>query len=360
MIGSRLKLARNAAGLSLRALAERMDGVVTAQAIGKYERDRMMPGSKVLLALAKALGVPPDYLLSQRDITLSGIEFRKDPGAGAREERTLSARVVEKLERYVAVEEALGLRTVHWRAPLSHFEPIREPASAEAAADRLRADWRLGIDPIPSVTELLEEHGVKVVPLDLPISVSGSKVLAQVGGGDPVASVVINTNHTGERQRFTLTHEFAHLTLHHAPSLKDSAIEKAMDRFAGAFLVHREELCRLAGPHREEVSLGELVELKKHFKVSLQCLVVRLKQVGVLTDAAAGRHWQELKEKGFLAAPYPEPYPVPAEASHRMHRLALRAVSEGALSESRAAELLGVSARTLGKWLDEGAHADIA
>ena len=34
--------------------------------------------------------------------------------------------------------------------------------------------------------------------------------------------------------------------------------EKAMDQFAGAFLVPYEELERLAGAHRNDVSLGEL------------------------------------------------------------------------------------------------------
>ncbi len=43
VIGARLKLARAAAGLSLRGLEERLEGVVTAQAVGKYERDEMMP-----------------------------------------------------------------------------------------------------------------------------------------------------------------------------------------------------------------------------------------------------------------------------------------------------------------------------
>ena len=51
MISSRLKLARSAAGLSLRGLSDRMDNGVSAQAIGKYERDETMPRSGVLIAL---------------------------------------------------------------------------------------------------------------------------------------------------------------------------------------------------------------------------------------------------------------------------------------------------------------------
>ena len=45
MIGNKLKIARSASGLALRALAEAMGGIVSAQAIGKYERNEDMPVS---------------------------------------------------------------------------------------------------------------------------------------------------------------------------------------------------------------------------------------------------------------------------------------------------------------------------
>jgi len=40
VLAERIRLARAAAGLSLRGLAERIGGLVSAQAIGKYERGR--------------------------------------------------------------------------------------------------------------------------------------------------------------------------------------------------------------------------------------------------------------------------------------------------------------------------------
>ena len=52
MIGRRLRVARAAAGLSLRALEARIGRRVTAQAISEYERDEAVPDSGVLLALA--------------------------------------------------------------------------------------------------------------------------------------------------------------------------------------------------------------------------------------------------------------------------------------------------------------------
>ena len=56
---------------------------------------------------------------------------------------------------------------------------IRKIEDVELAADFLRKQWKLGIDPIPLMAELLEEKGIKVVALDLPETVSGSKAFVK-------------------------------------------------------------------------------------------------------------------------------------------------------------------------------------
>jgi transcriptional regulator with XRE-family HTH domain len=58
MFGERLRLARKRAGLSLRELADRLGGEVSAQAISKYENGMMFPSSSVLVALGNALDEP--------------------------------------------------------------------------------------------------------------------------------------------------------------------------------------------------------------------------------------------------------------------------------------------------------------
>ena len=77
MFGERLKLARKKAGLSLDRLVELIGSMVTKQAISKYERNLMMPDSKVLIELSKALNVSVDYLFSDRVTNLVGVDFRK-------------------------------------------------------------------------------------------------------------------------------------------------------------------------------------------------------------------------------------------------------------------------------------------
>lgn len=341
MIGSRLKRAREACGYSLRELEAAIDSQVSAQAIGKYERGEMMPGSKALMALSRALGVSPEFLMSTREVELAGVDFRKAAHASVKEEKCVEAAVLDQVERYLELEELFPYSMAQWSQPssLDNFL-VRNLDDAEAAADRLRIEWKLGIDPIPMMAELLEERGVKVIALNLSGSVSGSKALVRRPDLDDAPVIVVNSSHNGERQRFTLAHELAHLVLNCVEGLDE---EKAADRFAGAFFMAREMLLNLVGRNRTSISIGELAELKKLFKVSLASIVVRCHQVGALTKAAYGRIWGQIKALGWNSQNSTEPNPIPAEKPQRMERLCLRGVSEGAISTSKAAELLRLS-----------------
>lgn len=350
MIGNRLKRVREARGMSLRELEAAIQGQVSAQAIGKYERDEMMPGSTILLALSKALEVSPEYLLSEREIELTGVDFRKAPHAGVKEERAVEASVLDQVERYLEFEELFPSEEQNWNAPADAAFDIARIEDAEQAADALRRAWDLGIDPILSMAELLEDKGVKVIALDLPENVSGSKAFVKRPDQRDVPVIVVNQGHNGERQRFTLAHELAHLVLRFS-GLSDAEQEKAADRFAGAFLMAKDMMLRLLGPHRTSISIGELAELKKIFKVSIASLVVRCSQLGILAKAAYGRLWGQIKSQGWNSQASTEPNSLDPEVPQRMERLCLRAVSEGVISEARAAELLAISVRELDRRL---------
>lgn len=354
MIGSRLKLAREASGLSLRDLEAAINSLVSAQAIGKYERNEMMPSSTVLLALAESLKIAPDYLLNAREIELTGVDFRKATHAGSKEERAVVATVLDQVERYLELEELMPSVDVQWQPPIDDLFKITSIEDAENAADALRKKWDLGIDSIPSMTELLEEQGVKVISLDLPMEVSGSKAFVERPNFPNVPVIVVNEKHNGERQRFTLAHELAHLVLEFGDGLSDKDQEKAADRFAGAFLMAKEIMKKILGANRTSISLGELVELKKIFKVSIASLVVRCSQIGILPKTAYYKLFKAIEALGWNGPNSKEPLRFDAEVPERFIRLCFRAVSEGAISLSRAAELMNKSVHELDHMMASG------
>src|SRR5260370_31779267 len=168
MIADRIRLARNKAALSLRDLSAEMDEMVTAQAIGKYERSEDVPSSGVLTALAKALGVSLSYLMDAGGVTLSGVEIRTKANTTARDRVQVETEVLEWIERYLQIELILELDSAQWQCPVAHPCQLHEVNDAEKLARDVRDEWKLGLDPIPNMTELLEEKGLKVLTVPLP------------------------------------------------------------------------------------------------------------------------------------------------------------------------------------------------
>ncbi len=105
--GMRLKSARKMAGLSLAGLAERTENMITRQAINKYEKGMMTPGSEVLMALSRALEIKPDYFFKDPDVSLSGMEFRKKSKLSVKESESIKYRTLDFLERYIEIEDIL-------------------------------------------------------------------------------------------------------------------------------------------------------------------------------------------------------------------------------------------------------------
>ena len=349
MIGRRLKVARAAAGLSLRDLEARIGGRVTAQAISKYERDESVPGSAVLIALADALHVSVDHLTGDPEVILEAIEFRKKTLTRRREEAQVEAQVVHLLERYLTVETLLGLASREWDQPREAPYPTREVQDAEYAARGLRTDWNLGADPIPNLVELLEGRGIKVLAIDL-TTIDGLTARVRRAGADAASVVVVNRKTWGERQRFTLAHELGHMVLQVDRRVDP---EKAAHRFAGAFLMPVETLRAEVGAHRGSIGWSELFALKQLFGVSVQALAFRCGELGIFDKPLLQRLYREFSRLGWRSPPYREPQSMPGEEPRRFERLCLRALAEGAISEARAAELLGIAVRELSRRMEE-------
>ena len=191
MFEQRLRLARKRAGLSMRGLADRVTPKVTTQAISKYEAGKMMPSSAVLVGLGKALDVSLDFLMSGQVEQLDGLEFRKHSGSSARDRARAEAIVFDRLEHYLAVEDILGIEPQDDQFAHLRCDRIESEDAIDTKADKVRDDWDLGNDPIPSMCALLEDKGIKVIEDDdLPEHVNGLGCRV-CRGGRPAAEVIV-------------------------------------------------------------------------------------------------------------------------------------------------------------------------
>lgn len=327
----------------MRALAAIMDPPISAQAISKYESNEMMPSSRVLVGLGKALDVSLDFLMSSEVEELAGVEFRKHSGTSARDRAHAEAIVTEALEDYLAVEGILGLPPAGDPFADVRCDQVASYDEAEALAERLREAWELGTDPIPSMTGLLEDRGIKVIEATFSDKVSGMTcVVKRTGNRADTEAIVISENINIERKRFTLAHELAHRVIK-GVSGKDIKLENAMHRFAGAFLAPAVHVKREVGPIRHGIAYHEIMEQKKFYGVSAAALLMRLRDVGILSEAVIVYAFRTYARTWRKNEPEPIEYGSGIgafEQPKRFEGLVYRALAEELISPVRAAQFL--------------------
>ncbi|MDH5784781.1 MAG: XRE family transcriptional regulator [Chromatiales bacterium] len=336
MIGNRIERARHAAGLSLRALAEQIG--LSAMAISKYEREEVTPGSDVLLRLARALGVRVEYFFRTEEVELKQVEYRKRGELKAADKKKIHADVEDQLERWLKLEEVLpGDWSQEFALPKGLTGHISSLEQIEELALALRDAWQLGHNPILDLIDTLEEHGIRVITVVGDEDDIFDGLSATCCGGMPV--VVVGSRWPGDRQRFTLAHELGHLVVHGRLN-EGIDEEKAANRFAGAFLAPRDALFKTLGSKRKLLELQELILLKAEYGMSVQGLLYRAGDLNILSQNARKQMWGFLRRNGLYDKELGDP--LPPEQTRLFKQRIYRALAEGLIGDSKAAELLGM------------------
>ncbi len=335
IFGQRLKQARTMRGWSLRALAEATGGKVSHNALARYERGEMSPGSSILLALADALKQPPDFFYRPFMVRLGNVRFRKKARLSVVEAEAAKEQAADFCERYREAEE-LADDVRPFVPPLKGRYVLSLPEEAEEAACELRKEWKLGTDPIPSVVALMENEGIKVCELDVDSDLDG---FCATAGEERL--VVIRKIANLPRKRMTCTHELAHVVL---PLPEDEKLEEALAmRFAGAFLLPKDTFTAAFGGRRHRIGLSELIELKVMFGVSIMAIMMRAQQLDLISVATTERFFRYASQQGWRKPGRGEPGDERCrndETPYRFRQLVWRSVAEERISASKGAALL--------------------
>jgi len=337
MIGERLKRARAAAGLSMDKLGKAAG--VSANMIKKYEHNESMPSSSVLIALCDALDVRTEYFFRPNNIQLSSVEYRKKASISKKVLNKLKADVLDQAERW------FELRNLWPRFPVPDFSKpqnlplVQSMKDVEAIALAVREAWQLGVNPIADLIDLLESKGILVIVTDSEHADQFDGLQATVEG---IPVIVTSNQWPGCRQRFTLAHELGHLML--GGLLPDSLDEEqACNRFAGAFLLPEQGVFNTIGYQRHLIEWKELYLLKHEYGLSMQAILYRCKDLAVISESKCKTMFMEFSQKRWRTQEPGSPYP--GEHTQFFEQLVYRGAGEGILSDSKAAELLAISAR---------------
>lgn len=327
----RLASARRMAGLSLQGLADLMENRISKQAINQFEQGKSKPEAGTLQDMAKALNVSLDYFFRATITTFEKLAYRKKAKLTKTEEAAIQETAKDKLERYFEIEALTDTQLKFQNPILGTFISCQE--DIENAANTLREKWNLGIKPIPSVIEMLEEKGLKVIEIDASDAFQGFKAEA-----NEELVIVLNKNDNACRKRFTAVHELAHIVLQIDESLDE---EKTCHNFAGAFLFPKQSVVEVFSQKRKKVAFAELKQQKEYYGLSIQAILMRLKNLEIINDATYKGFIIWMTKMGYRTKE-PGIY-VAQEKAIRFSSLVYRAAIEEVVSLSKAASLAGQS-----------------
>jgi Zn-dependent peptidase ImmA (M78 family)/transcriptional regulator with XRE-family HTH domain len=384
-LGARLKLAREAAGLTQEKVGRELDIPRTAVAlieggsrsVSSLELDRLafLYGRDMRGFFAREFGTEnalAGLFRSNRDIA-------EDPESVRALRHCMSVgRELTNLERLVGIDrDPSSAVRYNLPPPRSKFDAIRQGTSV---ADQERRRLGIGDAPVIGVMELLEKHGVRTAVVDLPEDISGLTVVDLEAG----PFVAANRSDHLLRRNFSLAHEYAHVLLDcdstgriSRGSERADFIEVRANSFAANLLLPeagvREVLEALGknadGPLLAEtpidderaigieargtgtaakIQMHDVVLLAHHFGVSRQVVLYRLKNIRVISD----RELQQLLKleqvgKGrqlekLLELPEPEHAKERNRFRHRFLSLALEAYRREAISHGKLEELFSI------------------
>jgi Zn-dependent peptidase ImmA (M78 family)/DNA-binding XRE family transcriptional regulator len=290
---SRLKLARAFKAMTKTELAELVD--VSATAITQYETGASKPSPAVLSAIADALGQPVEFFgldgAEYDDLDLQNANFRSLRTTRAMDRAQATARaylvslIVEQMKRFVRFPQ-LALPD-HLRVSDNDDRTIIEKRAAQ-----LRKAWDIPPGPIVNVVRLLESKGVIVTRCS--IACKNVHAFSKVFHTGPI--VVLDSDKENiDRLRFDAAHELGHLVMHPDVDPGNRIHEIQANQFAAALLMPEADI-NSELPSR--LDYMRFYRLKQRWRVSMQALIRRARDLGNLSDSTYRRAMMQLSQRG--------------------------------------------------------------
>lgn len=340
LVGERIRMAREAKGLTQESLAEAM-GIADRQTISSIESgDRKVAADEMVRFIA-VLGRSLSYFTDPHLVVEENVfSYRARPSTA---DLATFERQAKKL-----IETNRRLRTLLGETPPPTFSGLRgltksSPLeTAEFIGYRFFANWQLGEHPAKKLRQAIaEQHRVLILEVDAPEGVSGAA--CHLDDGDVI---LLNRNEPSYRKNYTLGHEFFHLlTWQEMPpdKLDDPEKKPKVEQLADAFtanLLVPSTLLKRVWDRSQGTPQERVLHVARHFDVSGQTAYWRLVNCRYLKDAD-----RSVLNAGLSRNDERAEAPPRFEESFvkRLHR----AIDDGRMTANAAAELLELTREEL-------------
>jgi len=294
--GERLRTAREIFGVTQDELRNRAG--LSQSLLSQVERGQKPASPELIKAVADGLGLPLTFFdVVPDDVPLDSLRFRKQKTASAVTTRRAQALFQEGFR----VSRILVERSRYPRALLPYATGEVTDEDIVELASQTRDALQVALDkPLPHLMRAIERAGVPVAPIVLPdpeaspLSKNQHFGLSYWGGPYEHAFIGYFPGHAGDRDRFTLAHELGHLVLH----LRRRAVdpEREANLFAGELLMPFDRARETLGMG---LTLSDYGRIKAVWGVSMQGLIMRAKQLGLITDDRSVSLWKQINARGW-------------------------------------------------------------
>lgn len=303
----RIRQARVARKLSQAELGEMIG--VHRQSISQYETGTYRPRPESVELLHKALNFPVAFFYKENMYDhVSPIFFRRFKTAPQKMQEAIRVRAVWMGEILSYLKEFIEFRSVKiYETKKKYHEYSLE--EIETIANETRAHWGLGLGPISDMILLLENNGFIVSKFQFGVRELDASSSMYVGSDGVCPMIFLSGGKSAVRSRFDAAHELGHVILHNwvddeYVSLKENydRLEYEANIFAGAFLVPRKTI--LNEGHALS-SISSYISLKKRWGVSIQALIRRVKDIGMIGESQYDYLNKQISYRGYRKK---EPY----------------------------------------------------
>jgi Zn-dependent peptidase ImmA (M78 family)/transcriptional regulator with XRE-family HTH domain len=327
-------VARQARGFSQTELAKLLS--ISQSKVSKIEAGHIVPDIEFAEALAPVLGFRPSFFLRDGRLRAAPENFhRKRQKLGSGDWEKILARA--EIYRLCIDQMLRSVDLVPPRPPAPSIDPDEFDGRVELIARAVRQAWLLPRGAVQDVTQLVEDAGILIVPFDF-----GTELIdafCQPASDRLPPLIFQNSRFTAkDRVRFSLLHELAHLVMHRIPKPQ---MEDEANQFAAAFLMPAEDI----RPFLYGMSLEKLMTLKLHWKVSMQAIVRRARDLNRITDRGYRYYQIEMSKRGWRTA---EPVEIDAkiETPKLLSKLVGSHTRDLGYTPDELIELFGVPADT--------------
>jgi Zn-dependent peptidase ImmA (M78 family) len=267
--------------------------------IAQIERGLKAPSDEVIEKISRFTGFPTQFFVTDPAVEFPGDSLLFRSYADTRDFEVSQAARYAELIAEIASALLNGNRPVRLKMPLLRGQKPEFAARATRTAFGIPPN-----EPIANLVRAVEQSGILVFAV--PDELRGRDAFSLWWEDRPV--LAITSVSSGARLRTNVAHELGHLVLQHG-KLTSASEERDAYLFAGELLAPGDALRHeITTP----VTLSSIAHLKPRWKVSIQALIRRTKDLSIISDRqyaylnaqVSAKGWKK-KEPGEFATEKP-------------------------------------------------------